>query len=146
MMPRILLVFGTRPEAIKMAPLVRVLQQRPTAEVVTCITAQHRQMLDQVLDWFKIKPDYDLDLMRPNQTLSDLTSRALEGVSQVIEKVQPDVVLVQGDTTTAMTAGMAAFYQRVAVGHVEAGLRTGDLNNPFPEEANRRLIRVMARY
>lgn len=145
-MPRLLLVFGTRPEAIKMAPLVRVLHQHANAEVVTCITAQHREMLDQVLDWFKIKPDYDLDLMKPSQTLSDLTSRALTGISEIIEKVLPDAVLVQGDTTTAMTAGMAAFYHRVPLGHVEAGLRTGDLNNPFPEEANRRLISVMARY
>lgn len=145
-MRRILLVFGTRPEAIKMAPLVRVLKERSQAEVITCVTAQHRQMLDQVLEWFEITPDYDLDLMRPNQTLAGLTARALEGISEIIEKVRPDVVLSQGDTTTAMTAAMAAFYQRVAVGHIEAGLRTGDIYNPFPEEANRRLISVMTRY
>lgn len=145
-MRRILLIFGTRPEAIKMAPLVQVLARRSDAEVLTCVTAQHRQMLDQVLDWFHIRPDYDLDLMRSNQTLADLTARAVEAVSEVIAAVQPDVVLVQGDTTTAMVAAMAAFYQRIPVGHVEAGLRTGDVNNPFPEEANRRLITVLAAY
>lgn len=145
-MRRILLVFGTRPEAIKMAPLVRALKKRPNAEVITCVTAQHRQMLDQVLEWFEITPDYDLDLMRPNQTLAGLTARALEGVSEVVKTTQPDVVLSQGDTTTAMTAAMAAFYQRVTFGHVEAGLRTGDIYNPFPEEANRRLISVMTQY
>src|SRR5688572_6996694 len=145
-MRRILLVFGTRPEAIKMAPLVLALKGRSDAEVITCVTAQHRQMLDQVLDWFEITPDYDLDLMRPNQTLAGLTARALEGISEIIEKVRPDVVLSQGDTTTAMTAAMAAFYQRVAVGHIEAGLRTGNIYNPFPEEANRRLISVMTQY
>lgn len=145
-MHRILLIFGTRPEAIKMAPLVQVLAERADAEVLTCVTAQHRLMLDQVLDWFHIHPDYDLDLMRPNQTLAGLTARAVEAVSDVITAVGPDVVLVQGDTTTAMVAAMAAFYQRVPVGHVEAGLRTGDVNNPFPEEANRRLITVLATY
>jgi UDP-N-acetylglucosamine 2-epimerase len=145
-MRRILLVFGTRPEAIKMAPLVQVLRAHPDAKAITCITAQHRQMLDQVLDWFGIVPDHDLDLMKPNQTLSGLTARALEGVSSVIESIQPDVVLVQGDTTTAMTAAMSAFYQRIPVGHVEAGLRTGDIYNPFPEEANRRLISTLATY
>lgn len=144
-MPRILLVFGTRPEAIKMAPLVRVLGERD-CEAITCVTAQHREMLDQVLDWFRIRPDYDLDLMQPNQTLAGLTGRALQGVSDVVEAVKPDVLLVQGDTTTAMTAALAGFYQRVAVGHVEAGLRTGDIYNPFPEEVNRRLVGVMTRY
>jgi len=144
-MRRILLVFGTRPEAIKMAPLVRVLGERD-CRVVTCVTAQHREMLDQVLDWFAITPDHDLDLMEPNQTLAGITARALQGVSDVVEQVAPDILLVQGDTTTAMTAAMAGFYHRVAVGHVEAGLRTGDIYNPFPEEVNRRLVGVMARY
>lgn len=145
-MQRVLLVFGTRPEAIKMAPLVHVLNARPDAEVITCVTAQHRQMLDQVLAWFKITPDYDLNLMQPNQPLADLSARALQGVAGVIEQVRPDVVLVQGDTTTAMITAMAAFYARIPVGHVEAGLRTYDIYNPFPEEANRRLISVMASY
>lgn len=144
-MRRILLVFGTRPEAIKMAPLVRMLSERD-CEVVTCVTAQHREMLDQVLDWFGIVPDHDLDLMQPNQTLAGITARALQGVSEVVEQVEPDVLLVQGDTTTAMTAAMAGFYHRVAVGHVEAGLRTGDIYNPFPEEVNRRLVGVMTRF
>jgi UDP-N-acetylglucosamine 2-epimerase (non-hydrolysing) len=145
-MQRVLLVFGTRPEAIKMAPLVRVLGEHPEFEAVTCVTAQHREMLDQVLDWFHIQPDYDLDLMQPNQTLAGLTARALQGVTEVIEQVQPDVVLVQGDTTTAMAATMASFYRRIPVGHVEAGLRTYDRYNPFPEEVNRHLIGVMASY
>ncbi|NDJ52423.1 MAG: UDP-N-acetylglucosamine 2-epimerase (non-hydrolyzing) [Chloroflexi bacterium] len=145
-MRRILLVFGTRPEAIKMAPLVRLLKAHPEAEAITCVTAQHREMLDQVLEWFDIRPDFDLNLMRPNQTLAGITGRALTGVDEVVEQVQPDVVLVQGDTTTAMTAALAAFYRQVAVGHVEAGLRTHDIYNPFPEEVNRRIISVMARY
>lgn len=145
-MKRILLVFGTRPEAIKMAPLVHELQSREGAEPITCVTAQHREMLDQVLDWFRINPDHDLDLMQPSQTLVGLTARALTGVSEVIETVQPDVVVSQGDTTTAMTAALAAFYQRVAVGHVEAGLRTHNIYNPFPEEVNRHLISVVATY
>lgn len=141
-----LLVFGTRPEAIKMARLVQVLRARDGVEAITCVTAQHREMLDQVLTWFGITPDHDLNLMQPNQTLIDLTARALQGVSGVIAAVRPDVVLVQGDTTTAMIAALAAFYARVPVGHVEAGLRTYDLYNPYPEEANRRLIGVLAAY
>jgi len=144
-MPRILTVFGTRPEAIKMAPLVHELNRRD-CEAVTCVTAQHRQMLDQVLDWFQIKPDYDLNLMLPNQTLATLTARVLTGVSEVIEQVQPDVVITQGDTTTAMVAALAAFYLRVPVGHVEAGLRTRDIYNPFPEEVNRHMISVISTY
>jgi UDP-N-acetylglucosamine 2-epimerase len=145
MMPRVLSIFGTRPEAIKMAPLVRLLDEQ-RVESVTCVTAQHREMLDQVLDWFHIEPDVDLNLMQPDQALADLTARALTRISQVIEQVQPDVVLVQGDTTTAMAAAMAAFYLRVPVGHVEAGLRTRNIYNPFPEEINRHLISVMATY
>jgi UDP-N-acetylglucosamine 2-epimerase (non-hydrolysing) len=143
-MPRILLIFGTRPEAIKMAPVVRALKEHPQIDVVTCVTAQHRQMLDQVLEWFQITPDHDLDLMRPGQTLAGLTARALEALTQTIEQVQPDTVLVQGDTTTAMTAALAAFYLQIPVGHIEAGLRTHDIYNPFPEEVNRHLISVMA--
>lgn len=145
-MSRVLIVFGTRPEAVKMAPLVRRLSADGEFETVTCVTAQHREMLDQVLEWFRIKPDYDLDLMQPNQTLTGITTRALEGVSGVISDTQPDVVLCQGDTTTAMTSALAAFYQRIPVGHVEAGLRTNDIYNPFPEEVNRRLISVLATF
>jgi UDP-N-acetylglucosamine 2-epimerase (non-hydrolysing) len=144
--PRILLIFGTRPEAVKMAPLVHALAEDPALDAVTCVTAQHREMLDQVLDWFHIIPDFDLDLMQPGQTLTGLTTRAIQGVSEIVEQVKPDVVLVQGDTTTAMCAALAAFYQRVPVGHVEAGLRTHDIYNPFPEEVNRHLVGVMATY
>jgi len=142
-MTRILLIFGTRPEAIKMARLVHVLKERPGADVVTCVTAQHRQMLDQVLEWFQIEPDHDLDLMQPGQTLAQLTARTLEMLTQTLEQVQPDIVMVQGDTTTAMTAALAAFYLKISVGHVEAGLRTHDIYNPFPEEVNRHLVGVM---
>lgn len=145
-MLRTLLIFGTRPEAIKMARVVHALKEHPQADVVTCVTAQHRQMLDQVLDWFQITPDHDLDLMQPGQTLAGLTALALERLIQTIEQVQPDIVLVQGDTTTAMTATLAAFYLRVPVGHIEAGLRTHDIYNPFPEEVNRHLISVMASF
>lgn len=143
---RVLLVFGTRPEAIKMAPLVNVLRRSPNMEVHTCVTGQHRQMLDPVLQWFQITPDDDLNLMQLDQTLANLTARTLSGITQVMERVQPDVVLVQGDTTTAMTAALAAFYLRVPVGHVEAGLRTYDLANPFPEELNRRIISLATNY
>jgi UDP-N-acetylglucosamine 2-epimerase len=146
-MPRILVIFGTRPEAIKMAPLVRALAEHTAdVETVVCVTAQHREMLDQVLEWFHITPDIDLDLMQPDQTLAELTARALQSVSEMIERVQPDVVLTQGDTTTAMAATLAAYYLRVPVGHVEAGLRTRNIYNPFPEEINRHLISVMASY
>jgi UDP-N-acetylglucosamine 2-epimerase len=143
---KVLLVFGTRPEAIKMARLAQIMRDDPRIDLRICVTAQHRQMLDQVLDWFGVVPDVDLDLMQPDQTLADLTARALSGVSRVITETQPQVVLVQGDTTTAMIAGLAAFYQRIPVGHVEAGLRTYDNANPFPEEVNRRIISVFATY
>ncbi|ALS99141.1 non-hydrolyzing UDP-N-acetylglucosamine 2-epimerase [Lacimicrobium alkaliphilum] len=136
---KILLVFGTRPEAIKMAPLVLELQRRPEFEVQVCVTAQHRQMLDQVLQLFDLRPDYDLDLMQPGQDLYDITSRALLGLKTVLAESRPDLVLVHGDTTTTFAASLAAFYQRIAVGHVEAGLRTGDIYSPWPEECNRKL-------
>lgn len=136
---KILLVFGTRPEAIKMAPLVLELKKRPEFEVEVCVTAQHRQMLDQVLQLFELKPDYDLDLMQPGQDLYDITSRALLGLKTVLAQAKPDLVLVHGDTTTTFAASLAAFYQRIAVGHVEAGLRTGDIYSPWPEECNRKL-------
>lgn len=145
MSKKILLVFGTRPEAIKMAPLVLALQQRPQLEVAVCVTAQHRQMLDQVLDLFALQPKYDLDLMQPGQDLYDITSRALLGLRDVYADFQPDLVLVHGDTTTTFAASLAAFYQRIAVGHVEAGLRTGDIYSPWPEEINRTLTGALTK-
>lgn len=136
----ILLVFGTRPEAIKMAPLVKKLQSEPDKfKTVVCVTAQHRQMLDQVLHIFDIVPDYDLDIMKPNQDLYDITSRVLLGMRDVLKEVQPDVVLVHGDTTTSTAAALAAFYQQIPVGHVEAGLRTHNIYSPWPEEMNRQI-------
>ena len=136
----ILFVFGTRPEAIKMAPLVKKLQSEPDKfKTVVCVTAQHRQMLDQVLHIFDIVPDYDLDIMKPNQDLYDITSRVLLGMRDVVKEVQPDVVLVHGDTTTSTAAALAAFYQQIPVGHVEAGLRTHNIYSPWPEEMNRQI-------
>lgn len=144
---RVLCVFGTRPEAIKMAPVVEQLAKHGDCfEPRVCVTAQHREMLDQALEVFKIRPDVDLDLMRPNQTLPELTARAVTAVSEVLAREEPDWVLVQGDTTTAMCTALAAFYQRIPVSHVEAGLRTHDRYSPFPEEINRRLASVLATY
>ena len=137
-MKTILLVFGTRPEAIKMAPLVKKLQQYPEQfRTVVCVTGQHRQMLDQVLNLFEITPDYDLNIMKPNQDLYDITSRILLGMRDILKEVQPDIVLVHGDTTTSAASALAAFYQQIPVGHVEAGLRTGNIYSPWPEEMNR---------
>lgn len=137
-MKKILLVFGTRPEAIKMAPLVKKLQTMPEQfRTVVCVTGQHRQMLDQVLQLFEITPEYDLNIMQPNQDLYDITSRILLGMRDVLKEVQPDIVLVHGDTTTSTASAMAAFYQQIPVGHVEAGLRTGNIYSPWPEEMNR---------
>ena len=136
----ILLVFGTRPEAIKMAPLVKALQAQPERfKTIVCVTAQHRQMLDQVLRIFDIAPDYDLDIMKPNQDLYDVTSRVLLGMRDVLKEAQPDIVLVHGDTTTSAAAALAAFYQQIPVGHVEAGLRTHNIYSPWPEEMNRQI-------
>ena len=143
-MKRVLLIFGTRPEAIKMAMIIRELLTYPELEPVVCVTGQHRQMLDQVLDWFKIVPDYDLNLMAPNQSLPEFISLAIKLLSETVATVKPDVVLVQGDTSTATAGALAGFYNRVSVGHIEAGLRTDDIYNPFPEEANRRLISALA--
>lgn len=143
---KVLLVFGTRPEAIKMAPLVRALKANAAFEARVCVTAQHRQMLDQVLDLFDIKPEYDLNLMKPGQDLTDITTGVLHGLKAVFAEWQPDVVLVHGDTSTTFAASLAAFYQRIAVGHVEAGLRTGNLFSPWPEEANRKLTSVLAQW
>lgn len=140
----VLLVFGTRPEAIKMAPVHGALAQDPRFRVRVCVTAQHREMLDQVLELFGIEPEFDLDLMRPGQDLSAITGSVLEGLKGVLEEAAPDFVLVHGDTTTTMAASLAAYYARVPVGHVEAGLRTGDIYSPWPEEMNRRLTGSIA--
>lgn len=145
-MIKVMTVFGTRPEAIKMAPLVKELQKRKAIRTIVCVTAQHRQMLDQVLETFQITPDYDLDIMKQGQTLSEITSRVLIGLEQVIQKEQPDLVLVHGDTTTTYAGALAAYYNQVAIGHVEAGLRTYHKYSPFPEEMNRQMVGVMADY
>ena len=137
---RVLSIFGTRPEAIKMAPVVKELESRQETQSIVCVTAQHRQMLDQVLDTFDIKPDYDLNIMTPGQTLSDITVRALTSLEAVIKEVKPDIVLVHGDTTTTFAGALAAFYQQVSVGHVEAGLRTYNKYSPYPEEMNRQMV------
>ena len=141
---KVMTVFGTRPEAIKMAPLVKELKNREEIECIVCVTAQHRQMLDQVLEVFDIKPDYDLDIMKQGQTLGDITSRVLEGLDKVIKEVQPNIVLVHGDTTTTFAGALAAFYNQVDIGHVEAGLRTWNKYSPYPEEMNRQMVGVMA--
>lgn len=143
---KILLVFGTRPEAIKMAPLVKHLQAHPAFDARVCVTAQHRQMLDQVLTLFEIAPEFDLNLMKPGQDLTDITAGVLQGMREVFAQWRPDAVLVHGDTSTTLAASLAAFYQRIPVGHVEAGLRTGNLYSPWPEEANRKLTGSLARW
>ena len=142
-MIKVMSIFGTRPEAIKMAPLVKELERRKEIESIVCVTAQHRQMLDQVLETFNIKPDYDLNIMKQGQSLSEITSRALTGLESVIKDVKPDIVLVHGDTTTTFAGALAAFYNQVAIGHVEAGLRTYDKYSPFPEEMNRQMVDCM---
>ena len=142
-----MLVFGTRPEAIKMAPLVKEFQKNPEHfQTIVCVTGQHRQMLDQVLELFEITPDYDLDIMKAGQDLYDVTSRVLVGMRDVLKEAQPDVVLVHGDTTTSTAAALAAFYQQIPVGHVEAGLRTHNIYSPWPEEMNRQLTGRIATY
>lgn len=140
---KVMAIFGTRPEAIKMAPVVRELLKHPEIETKVCLTAQHREMLDQVVDLFQLPVDYDLDIMKQGQSLYDITDRVLMGLKDVLEKEKPDLVLVHGDTTTTFSATLAAFYQQIDVGHVEAGLRTGNMYSPFPEEANRRLTSVL---
>ena len=142
-MIKVMSIFGTRPEAIKMAPLVKELEKRKEIESIVCVTAQHREMLDQVLETFKINPDYDLNIMKQGQTLGDVTTRALNGLEEVIKEVKPDIVLVHGDTTTTFAGALAAFYNQVAIGHVEAGLRTNDKYSPFPEEMNRQMVDCM---
>ena len=142
---KVMTVFGTRPEAIKMAPIILAMQQRPADFTpVTVVTAQHREMLDQVLEIFKITPDYDLNIMRPNQTLSGITTRVLEHLDQVLDEVHPDIVLVHGDTTTTFAASVSAFYHRTLLGHVEAGLRTWQKYSPYPEEMNRQLTDILS--
>lgn len=145
-MKKILTVFGTRPEAIKMAPLVKALEADPRFDAKVCVTAQHREMLDQVLEIFDIQPDFDLDLMKPGQTLPELTSSILLGMSSVYERFKPDVVLVHGDTATTFATALSAYYQQIPVGHVEAGLRTGNIYSPWPEEANRKLTGAITKY
>ena len=146
-MRKVLLVFGTRPEAIKMAPLVKELQkQKERIETVVCVTGQHREMLDQVLEIFDIKPDYDLNIMKRGQDLYDVTARVLTGMREVLKEINPDIVLVHGDTTTSTAAALAAFYQQIPVGHVEAGLRTHNIYSPWPEEMNRLLTGRLATY
>lgn len=142
-MIKVMTVFGTRPEAIKMAPLVKELKTRKEIETIVCVTAQHRQMLDQVLNVFDITPDYDLNIMKSGQTLTDVTTRVLQGLENIIKEVNPDIVLVHGDTTTTFAASLAAFYNQVSIGHVEAGLRTWNKYSPYPEEMNRQMVGCM---
>lgn len=145
-MKKVLLVFGTRPEAIKMAPLVKAFEKDNSIISKVCVTAQHREMLDQVLEMFDITPDYDLNIMKPGQDLFDVTSNVLLGMKKVLNDFNPDVVLVHGDTTTTSSTSLAAFYNKIKIGHVEAGLRTGDMCSPWPEEANRQITGVLANY
>ncbi len=141
---KVMSIFGTRPEAIKMAPLVKELEKRKEIKSIVCVTAQHREMLDQVLETFQIKPDYDLDIMKQGQSLGEITVRALKGLEEVIKKEKPKMVLVHGDTTTTFVGALAAFYNQAAIGHVEAGLRTWDKYSPYPEEMNRQMVDRLA--
>lgn len=144
MVLKVMCIFGTRPEAIKMAPVVKELEKNEDIESIVCVTAQHREMLDQVLEVFRLEPQYDLDIMKKKQSLTQITTRSLEGLEEVIKEVKPDIILVHGDTTTTFAGAMAAFYNKVMIGHVEAGLRTYDKYQPFPEEINRKLTGVLA--
>ena len=141
---KIMTIFGTRPEAIKMAPLVKKLEEYEEIESIVCLTAQHREMLDMVIDLFHITPNYDLNIMQHGQTISDITVRILKGVEEVLMKEKPDMVLVHGDTSTTFVGALAAFYQKIQVGHVEAGLRSGNIYSPYPEEMNRKLTSNLA--
>ncbi|KIR02429.1 UDP-N-acetylglucosamine 2-epimerase [Lachnospiraceae bacterium TWA4] len=145
-MKKVLLVFGTRPEAIKMCPLIKELKTRKSMQTIVCVTGQHREMLNQVLDTFQIVPDYDLSIMQEKQTLFDVTTKVLNGLREVLMKEQPDVVLVHGDTTTAFSAALACFYLKIPVGHVEAGLRTYNIDSPYPEEFNRQVVGILSKY
>ena len=145
-MKKVMLVFGTRPEAIKMCPLVNTLKERENLQTVVCVTGQHRQMLDMVLDAFSVTPDYDLSIMKERQTLFDVTTNILERIREVLEKEHPDVVLVHGDTSTTFVTALACFYMQIPVGHVEAGLRTYNIYSPYPEEFNRQAVSIIAKY
>lgn len=145
-MKKIMCVFGTRPEAIKICPLVLELRKRPGLEVVVCVTAQHRQMLDQVLSAFGVVPDFDLNIMKDRQTLFDITMNIMNSIKSVLEKVRPDVVLVHGDTSTTFVTALACFYLQIPVGHVEAGLRTYNIYSPYPEEFNREAVGIISQY
>ncbi|WP_283127991.1 non-hydrolyzing UDP-N-acetylglucosamine 2-epimerase [Allofournierella massiliensis] len=145
-MKKIMLVFGTRPEAIKMCPLVNELKTRASLQTIVCVTGQHRQMLDQVLETFGVVPDYDLNIMKDKQTLFDITTNILNGIKSILEEVKPDVVLVHGDTTTSFVTALAAFYLQIPVGHVEAGLRTYNIYSPYPEEFNRQAVGIVSKY
>ena len=145
-MKKVMLVFGTRPEAIKMCPLVNTLKERENLQTVVCVTGQHRQMLDMVLDAFSVTPDYDLSIMKERQTLFDVTTNILERIREVLEKERPDVVLVHGDTSTTFVTALACFYMQIPVGHVEAGLRTYNIYSPYPEEFNRQAVSIIAKY
>ncbi|WP_256466632.1 non-hydrolyzing UDP-N-acetylglucosamine 2-epimerase [Peptoniphilus genitalis] len=143
---KVLFVFGTRPEGIKMAPIIKEIQKRKNLECYTCVTGQHREMLDQVLEIFDIKPDYDLNIFKKGQSLTDVTTKTLLGLEEILDELKPDILLVQGDTTTVFAAALAAFYKKIKIGHVEAGLRSGNLYSPYPEEANRKLTGVISNY
>ena len=145
-MKKVMLVFGTRPEAIKMCPLVNELKSRKNIETVVCVTGQHRQMLDVVLNAFSVVPDYDLSIMKDKQTLFDITTNILNGIKEILEKENPDVVLVHGDTSTTFVTALACFYLQIPVGHVEAGLRTYNIYSPYPEEFNRQAVGIVAKY
>lgn len=145
-MKKVMLVFGTRPEAIKVCPLIIELKKRPSIQTVVCVTGQHRQMLDQVLSAFHVVPDYDLSVMKDKQTLFDITSSILTGIKSVLEKEKPDVVLVHGDTSTTFASALACFYLQIPVGHIEAGLRTYDIYSPYPEEFNRQAVEIISKY
>ena len=145
-MKNIMLVFGTRPEAIKMCPLVNELKARKNLNITVCVTGQHRQMLDQVLHIFDVKPDYDLSIMKQNQTLFDITANILGGIKGVLEEVRPEVVLVHGDTSTTFATALACFYLQIPVGHVEAGLRTYNIYSPYPEEFNRQAVSIISEF
>lgn len=143
---KVLFVFGTRPEGIKMAPIIKEIQKRKNLECYTCVTGQHREMLDQVLEIFDIKPDYDLNIFKKGQSLTDVTTKTLLGLEGILDELKPDILLVQGDTTTVFAAALAAFYKKIKIGHVEAGLRSGNIYSPYPEEANRKLTGVISNY
>ena len=145
-MKKVMLVFGTRPEAIKMCPLVNELKTRKSLKTIVCVTGQHRQMLDQVLNTFNVVPDYDLSIMKQGQTLFDITTGILEKIKAVLEEVRPDIVLVHGDTSTTFVTALACFYLQIPVGHVEAGLRTYNIYSPYPEEFNRQAVGIISQY